>query len=130
MANNLVSREMVRNLIVAVAMTQTWLAYAKAPVSEDARPDMVAPIPLNWQALEFHASGVAGSMTTRIELRKLSATDVQVSLLDAAKLKSPRGAANRIVEIGIDSRVQLLVGAESRPGNTSGSTRMRDCRCS
>lgn len=112
MANSLVSMELVRNLVVALAMTQACLSYADAPASAGARLETAALFPLNWRTLEFHATGVAGSVTTRIDLRKLSAKDVQVSLLDVAKPMSPRGAANRIVELEVDSRVRLLVGAD------------------
>lgn len=110
MACSLISMESVRRLIVALAMTQTCLSYADAPASESAQADYIAPFQQNWHTLEFNASGMTGSVTTRIGQRKLSATDVQAALLDAADLKYPHAASTWVAEMNVDSRIHMSVG--------------------
>ena len=110
MTNNPVSMKLLRILVLALAMAHSCLSYADVPASEVAPPGSVAPIQRGWHALEFQATGVAGSVTTRIDLRKASGTDIRAMLLDEASLKSAHAAAGRVVELDVQSRVQLLVG--------------------
>ena len=110
MVNNLVSRGMVLKLVVVLAMTQSCLSYATTP-SGGSQRYTVAPTPLPWHSLELHDSGVAASVTTRIDLRKLSAADVRATLVEVPKPMSPTAVSSRIVEIEIDSMAHLLLGA-------------------
>ena len=111
MTSKRVSMEMVRILVRALAMAHCCLSYAESPASEAVRLGSVAPIQRNWHALEFQATGVAGSVITRIDLRKASGTDIQTMLLDGTSLKLPHAAASRVVEMDVHSRAQLLVGS-------------------
>jgi hypothetical protein len=108
--NSLVFRGMALKLVVVLAMAQTSLSYGATPVSDSSRPDTVTPIPLNWRHLELHDSGVTGSVTTRIDLRKLSAVDVRSTLIDGPKPMSPRVADTRILELMVSNSIRLLLG--------------------
>ena len=110
MLNGLVSREMALKFVVVLAMIQTCLSYT-ASAAESNRPNKVTPLPPNWHTLELHDSGVVASVTSRIDLRKLSAADVRATLVDVPKPMSPRVAATRIVEIEVANTVRLLLGA-------------------
>lgn len=102
---------MVLCLVMALTMAQTSLLYGATSAAESSRTDTVAPSPLHWRNLELQDAGVLGSVITRIDLRELSATEAQPTLVDGPKQMSPRIAAPRIQELVVSNTIQLLLGA-------------------
>ena len=109
--NSLVSRGTALWLVMALTMAQTSLLYGATSAAGNSRTDTVAPTPLNWRNLELQDAGVLGSVTTRIDLRELSATEARPTLVDGPKQMSPRIAAPRIQELVASNTIQLLLGA-------------------
>ena len=105
----LASRRMARCLVMALTMAQACLSYGATSTSANQRTG--TPTPLNWHKLELQDAGMLGSITTRIDLSTLSATDVQPTLVDGPKQMSPRAAAPRIQELVVSNTIQLLLGA-------------------
>ena len=97
-------------IVMVLAMAQSSLSYGA--FSENSRMDSVVPTPLNWHKLELQDAGVIASVTTRIDLRKLSATDVRPILSDGPQQISPRVAAPRVQELVVSNTIQLLPGTE------------------
>jgi hypothetical protein len=102
---------MLLNLVLVLAMAQTSLSYGATSASENSRMDTVALPPLNWRSLELQDSGVAGSVTTWIDLSKLSAAEVHPTLVDGPNPMSQRVAGTRIQELVVANSVRLLLGA-------------------
>ena len=109
--NRLVPSGMLLHLVMVLAMAQTSLSYGATSASESGRMDTVAPPLLNWRNLELQDSGVAGSVTTRIDLRKLSAAEVRPTLVDGPNPMSQRVTGTRIQELVVDNSIRLLLGA-------------------
>lgn len=109
--SRLVSRGIALHLVVVLAMALSSQSYGAAPASKIVLPDTVASIPLNWRNLELHDSRMTGSVTTRIDLRKPSASDLQSTLIDAPIQISQRVAGTRIHEITVAHSIRLLLGA-------------------
>jgi hypothetical protein len=93
-----------------LAMVQASPSSAATLAAEDNRPD-TAPVAMNWRALALRDAGMTGSVTTRIELRALTAAEVQPALLDAPGTVSPREAGTRIQELEVASSIRSLLGA-------------------
>ena len=108
--NCLVPRVTALFLVALLAMALSSLAYGATPVTESSRPDTVARIPLDWRSLELHDSGVTGSVTARIDLRTLSAADVQSTLVDVPNQLSRRVVPPRLQELVASNSVRLLLG--------------------
>ncbi len=108
--SSLLSRGIALHLVVVWVMAQTSLSCGASPASENSLPDTVASIPPNWRSLELYASEVTGSITTRIDLRKISAADVRSNLIDGPNQMRQRVAGTRIQEIAIASSIRLLLG--------------------
>ena len=104
------SRGMTLCLAMVLAMAQSSLSYGAT--AENSHTDSVVPTPLNWHMLELQDTGVIASVTTRIELRKLSATEVRPTLSDGPQQIAPRVAAPRIQELVASNTIELLLGAD------------------
>jgi hypothetical protein len=104
--NRLVFRGTALQLVLMLAIT----AHSQWSVAAD-RAHMGELPALNWQTLEFLDSGLTGSLTTRIELRRFTAAELQPALLHAPDIKSPRQADNRILELAVANSIRLLLGA-------------------
>lgn len=100
----------VLQLIVMLAMAQISPSYAAAAVADSKQPDTAAPAPLNWGSLELKNTGMATAVTTRIELKTLSAVAVQSALIDAPKPMLQRVAAARIQALLVANSIRLLLG--------------------
>lgn len=104
--NRLPSRGLVAHLVLLLAMTPSSMLFAASLESA----------PVNWRSLELQDSGLTASVTTRIELRELPATEVQPALLDAPGAISPREAGTRIEELVVASSIRWLLGAGFETG--------------
>ncbi|HAJ91585.1 MAG TPA: hypothetical protein DCO71_03025 [Gammaproteobacteria bacterium] len=87
-------------------------AAVTASAAESHRTNTLTPTPLNWHNLELQDAGVLGSVTTRIDQRKPTVTEVQSILVDGPKQISQRVAAPRIQELVVSNTIQLLLGAK------------------
>ncbi len=103
--NRLVFRGTALKLVLMLAIT----AHSLLCVAADSA-HMVALPSLNWRTLELRDSGVTGSLTTRIELRTLTAAELQAALLHAPDMLSPRLAGTRILELEVANSIRLLLG--------------------
>ena len=70
----------------------------------------------NWHALEFQASGVAGSVTTRIDLRKASDTGYSSHAASRGQTRVTAWRGQPGSGDGVNSKVHLLVGAGIETG--------------
>ena len=109
--NRLLPGGMVLHLVMVLAMAQTSLLYGATSAAESSRMDAVAPPRLNWRNLELQDSGVAGSVTTRIDLSQHSAAEVRSTLVDGPNPMSQRVVGTRIQELVVANSVRLLLGA-------------------
>ena len=108
--NRLLCSGLALQLIVLLAMAQISPSYAATAVSESKHPDTAAPAPLNWGSLELQNTGMATAVTTRIELKTLSAFAVQSALIDAPKPMLQRVAGARIQALLVANSIRLLLG--------------------
>lgn len=108
--NRLLCSASVLQLLVMLALSQISPSYAAAADSDSKQADTAAPATLNWGSLELKNTGMATAVTTRIELKTLSAVAVQSALVDAPKPMLQRVADARIQELLVASSIRLLLG--------------------
>ena len=108
--NRLLSRGIAVQLVLLLALVPLIPSFAAAAVSEHKQTGTAAPSGLNWRSLELRDAGVTGSVTTRIELSKHTAAEVQAILIDAPNLVSQRAAGTRIEVLEVASSIRSLLG--------------------
>lgn len=108
---SLACRGMALCLAGALAIAETGMAGAATAAPENSRTDTVTPPPLNWHSLELQGAGITASITTRIELTRLSAAASRSTLVDGPEQLSQRRATPPLLELVVTSRIRPLLGA-------------------
>jgi hypothetical protein len=103
-------------LALLLSMALTGLSHGATPESESTRTDTFASPPPNWHSLVLRDTGVIGSVTTRIDLRVPTETELRSALFAGQEVRSPRLVAPPVQELEVTSRVSVLLGTgiESR----------------